>query len=154
MGLRDIVILTKTIPAGDTTFEVRGLSAHDLIIAASDFGPQLTIVFTKLKSGEIVADDLKSAVMSVSKEFPELLAALICLAADDYDPVMVNKMKKVPIGVTTEAVEAIFGLTFRGEAEVKKLMESLARMIAAGSEALTTALGPTSGIGTGAPVAH
>lgn len=154
MGLRNIVIRTTTIPAGDATFEVRGLSAHDLLIAASDYGPQLSILFGKLKAGEIDRSDLRSAVVDVSKEFPELLSGLICLAADDYDPKMVQKMKRVPMGVTAEAAEAIFKLTFTSEADVKKFMESLTRMIAAGSEALTTARGQHSETGTGAPVAH
>ena len=154
MGLRDIVIQTKTITVDSATFEVRGLSMHDLMIVAADYGPQLSLVFTQLKSGEIERDDLRSAVVEVAKEFPELLAGIICLAADDYEPELVAKMSRVRMSVTAEAVEEIFKLTFKGEAEIKKLMESLTRMIAAGSGTLSTALGQTSETGIGASVAH
>lgn len=153
MGLRDVVIKTKTIPAGDTTFEVRGISMTDVIIAASDYGPQLTLVFQKLKSGEIESDGIKEALMGLAREFPELLAALVCMASDEYDEAMVAKVQKFPPTVTLEALEAIFSLTFASEAEVKKFIESLTRMIAAGSGALTTALGQPSQIGTGDSVA-
>lgn len=154
MGLRDIVIKTKTIKAEGASFEVRGVSMNDLMVAASDYGPQLGLVFTKLKTGEIQAEDVRSSIIALAKEFPELLAAIICLAADDYEPEMVEKLKKVPIGVTADALEAVFSLTFASEADVKKLVESLTRMIAAGSGALTQALGPTSGTGIGASAAH
>lgn len=153
MGLRDIVIRTKTISVEDTTFEVRGVSMNDLMVAASDYGPQLSLIFTKLQSGSLDTTDVKSAILGLLREFPEVLAAVICLAADDYEPAMVKKMCRVPMGVTVEALEAIFGLTFASEADVKKLMESLTRMMAAGSGALTVALGPTSGTGIGASAA-
>lgn len=153
MGLRDIVIATKTIPAGGTSFEVRGLSMNDLMLVVTEYGPQMTLVFSRLQAGEIQGEDIKSTIVNMSREFPDLLAAVICLAADDYDPEMVAKMKKVPLTVTTEAAEEIFKLTFASEAEVKKFIESLTRMIAAGSGALTTALGQTSETGIGASAA-
>lgn len=153
MGLRDIVIRTKTIPVDKTSFEVRGLSMSDVMIAALDYGPQLSMVFTKLKSGEIETTDIRTSVLALSREFPDLLSALICMAADDYDPVMVAKMRRVPITVTVEACEAIFELTFTSEAEVKKLLESLTRMIAAGSGTLATLVGQTSETGIGDSVA-
>lgn len=153
MGLRDIVIRTKTIEVEATSFEVRGLSMNDVMVAASDYGPQLSLVFSKMQTGELETTDIKSAILDLSKEFPEVLAALICLAADDYAPDMVAKMRRVPMTVTTEALEAIFHLTFASEADVKKLVESLSRMITAGSGALTKALGPTSETGTGVSAA-
>lgn len=153
MGLRDIVIQTKTITAGAATFEVRGLSMNDLMMVVTEYGPQMTLVFNRLQQGDIQGDDIKGTIVNMSREFPDLLAAVICLAADEYDPEMVAKMKKVPLGVTTEAAEEIFKLTFTSEAEVKKFIESLSRMIAAGSGALTQALGPTSPTGTGVSVA-
>lgn len=153
MGLRDIVIRTKTITAGEATFEVRGLSMSDVMIAALDYGPQLSMVFSKLKSGEVEAVDIRSTVLELSKEFPDVMAAIICMAADDYDPVMVAKLRRVPITVTVEACEAIFELTFTSEAEVKKLLESLTRIIATGSGTLATLVGQTSETGTGDYVA-
>ena len=154
MRLRDIVIQTTTIPVGETTsFEVRGISMNDLMVAASDYGPQLGVVFGKLQSGEIETDDDRSTIMRLSREFPDLLAAIICLAADDYAPEMVAKMRRAPVTVTVDAVEAIFKLTFASEADIKKLMESLTRMIVAGSGALKAASGPTSGTGIGASAA-
>lgn len=153
MGLRDIVIRTKTIEVGDTTFEVRGLSMSDVMIAALDYGPQLSIVFAKLKSGDVDTSDIRQTILELSREFPDILSAIICMAADDYDPEMVAKMRKVPMNVTVEAAEAIFELTFASEAEVKKLLESLTRILAAGSGTLMMTLGQTSETGTGVSAA-
>ena len=34
--------------------------------------------------------------MGLAREFPELLAALVCMASDEYDEAMVAKGPKVP----------------------------------------------------------
>lgn len=153
MGLRDIVIRTKTVTVQDQSFEVRGISMSDVMIAVSDYGPQLSLCFEQFRRGDIETTDIKAALLGLSREFPELLAAIICMASDDYDPALVKKVAKLPLSATTEALEAIFGLTFASEAEVKKFMESLTRMITAGSGALTTVRGPSSETGTGGSVA-
>lgn len=150
MGLRSITIHRTTVKYREDTIELRGISAPDLMTAMRDFAPQMAVVFAQVTSGEAGAD-IKSAIMNLSKEFPELLAATIALASDEYDPESVQTALNLPFNVQIECLEAIFAETFTSEADVKKLVESLSRIIAATSGALEMNLGPlSSALGTGA----
>ena len=155
MGIRDIVILTDTVKVDEkVSFEVRGLSLNDLMLVAFDYGPQISTVFAKMQAGDFDTADLRGAVLDASREFPDLLAALICMAADDYEPEIVQRIKKVQAHVTADAIEKVFTLTFRSEADVKKLVESLTRMFVAGTATLSQVTSPASGTGIGDSVAH
>jgi hypothetical protein len=72
---------------------------------------------------------------------PEVAAAVIALASDDYAPETVAVAKQLPFNTQVELVEAIFHETFHSEADVKKLIASLTKMITAASGALTE-IGP------------
>lgn len=152
MGLRDITIHRTTIKYRDQKIEVRGIAAADIMVAAQDYGPEIAIIFGKVQSGDF-GGDIKSAIVKMTRELPEMAGAVIALASDDYAPETVEVATKLPIPVQIEAIEAIFHETFYSEAEVKKLMESLTRMITAVSGVLTEVMPPLSsptGIGESA----
>ena len=135
MGLRDIQIHRTTVMYREQPIEVRGICAADLMVAAQDYGPEIALIFGKVTSGDFDGD-IKKAMMAFGREVPNVVGAVIALAADDYDPEMVETAAKLPFNVQTELVEAIFNETFYSEADVKKLIESLTRMIAAVSGVL------------------
>lgn len=154
MAISDIVIPTKTITAGAASFEVRGLSVNDLMLVMTEYGPQMSLVFDRLRQGDVEGDNIKEIIINLCREFPDMLAALVCLAADEYDPESVAKMKKVPVGITAEAAEEIFTLTFASEAELKKFIESLTRGLSLVSGTLNTATTPQTSLnGTGVSAA-
>ena len=142
MGLRDIQISRTTVTYRDQTIAVRGISATDLMVAAQDYGPQIALIFGKITGDGGFTGDVKQAIMAFTREVPEVLGAAIALASDDYTPETVEIATKLPVNVQTELVEAIFHETFYSEAEVKKLIESLRRMIAAVSGVLTETTQP------------
>jgi len=150
MGLRDITIHRTTVKYRDQEISVRGISASDLMAAAQDYGPQIAIVFAKLQSGDL-GSDTKAVIMAVARELPDVVGAAIALASDDYSPETVETATKLPFNVQVELAEAIFHETFYSEADVKKLIESLSRMITAASGAMTQVTMPpldsTNGIG-------
>lgn len=148
MGLRDIKIHRTTVMYRDDEISVRGISASDLMIAAQDYGPQLAVIFAKVQQGDFDGD-IKKAIASFAKDAPAILGATIALASDDYEPEMVQTALQLPFSVQAECLEAIFNETFYSEAEVKKLIESLRRMIAAVSGALTEVMPSASEIGIG-----
>ncbi len=150
MGLRDLQIHQTTITYRDQPIHLRGISAVDVMMAAQDYGPQMALAFGKLTSGDANTMDTKTMIVELSRELPDLVAACIALAADDYSPEGVSTAKKLPFNTQIEAIEAIFQETFYNEAEVKKLIESLTRMIAAISGALTDVAPLTSELGIGA----
>lgn len=152
MGLRDVTIHRTTVMYRDTEIAVRGISGGDLMAAAQDYGKEIAMVFGKIQSGTLEGDTNK-IIAEVARELPEVVGAAIALAADDYTPEMVEVAAKLPFNTQVELVEAIFHETFYSEAEVKKLIESLTRMIAAVSGAMTQVTVPSdliNGIGASA----
>lgn len=153
MAISDILIPTKTITAGSASFEVRGLSVNDLMLVATEYGPMMSLAFDRLKAGDVEGESIKELIISLCKEFPDMAAALVCLAADEFDNDTIAKMKKVALPITVEALEAIFGLTFASEAELKKFIESLTRGLSLVSGTLdqtTTPQPSLNGIGASA----
>ena len=135
MGLRDIQIHRTTVMYRETEISVRGISASDLFAVAQDYGPNIAILFGKVTAGEIDSN-IKKHMALVMSEAPDLVGAIIALATDDYHPKSIEVAKQLPGNVQIELVEAIFNETFYSEAEIKKLIESLTRMIAAASGVL------------------
>lgn len=150
MGLRDIGIPRAEIEVGKSAFSVRGITLADITQAAVDYGPQMALLFGRLQNGENLSEaSIRRLVLSLGSEFPGLLAAVIALASDDYTKETVEIAAALPLPKQAEAIEEIFKLTFTSEADVKKLIESLARMIVGVSGALMEMKASASEIGIG-----
>lgn len=153
MGLRNIVIHRQTVQVDEgQSFEVRGISLFDIMRVLGDYGPQMALAFGKITAREpgtrLDNAEVRERISALAKEFPDLLAAAIALASDDYSKDAMTIAKQLPMAAQIAAVEAIFALTFRSEAEVGKLVESLVRAMASTTEALnTTDLTSLRGIG-------
>lgn len=129
MGLRDIKIPRTTVKYAGTDLQLRGISFSDVMEVANTYGPQAAMVFGKLQSGQsLESADVRAIIGSLAKEVPEMVAALIALATDEYTEDTVAIAMKIPFNVQIECLEAIFHRTFESEADVKKLVESLTRM--------------------------
>jgi hypothetical protein len=152
MGLRNITIHQTTVPYRDQEIAVRGISSTDLMVAAQDYGPEIAMTFAKIQSGGLTGD-VRDIIKNLAREVPDVAGAVIALATDDYAPETVETATKLPFPTQVALIEAIFHETFYSEAEVKKLIESLTRMIAAVSGAMTQLELPSdliSGIGASA----
>ena len=137
MGLLDVVILRTKVEYGDTEIVVRGISANDLMTAATDFAPQMALAFAQVSnSGSMASGDIKAKVLDIAKEFPELVAAIIALASDAYTPKALDIARDLPFNTQLELIEGVFNNTFTSEADVKKLIESLTKMAVGASGAL------------------
>lgn len=136
MGLRDIVIHRTSVKYREQSISVRGISTADLMVAAQDYGPEIALIFGRVTNGHYDGD-IKKAIFALTREMPEVIGAAIALASDDYTPETVKIASTLPFNVQVELVEAIFNETFYSEADVKKLLESLTRLIAAVSGVLT-----------------
>lgn len=142
MGLRDLVIARKKIPVDhNQSFEVRGISLTDVMLALGDYGPQMSIVFAKIAERRTAGEPLdnttiRNAIREVASEFPDLFAAVIALAADDYSPEGIRVVKSLPMMAQVEAIEATFMLTFQSEGDVVKFIEALTRALVSATGAL------------------
>lgn len=146
MGLRNIVIARHRIDLGDgQSFEVRGISLFDIMSVLNDYGPQMALMFGKImaqkaENGGLDNATVRKVIADVSGEFPDVLAAAIALASDDYTPATVEIAKQLPMMHQIAAIEAIFSLTFKSEGDIKKLIESLTEMMVAATGTLKAAM--------------
>lgn len=130
MGLRDIVLPTFSLEVGGTDITVHGVSVADLSLLLQDYGPKVSAVFVHVTDAA-KADpnaDIKKIAMGAFKEFPDLVAGLIALAAGEYDDETIAIARRLPIPAQVELLEQIFLLTFASEGEVEKLVETLTRV--------------------------
>ena len=142
MGLRNIVINRRNVPVdANQSFDVRGISLIDIMRIMGDYGPQMSLAFGQLTAKRESGAPFDSAtvrdrIKEMAQEFPDLLAAVVALAADEYDEEMVALVKKLPMLAQIEAVEAIFSLTFQSEGDVEKLITSLTKGMVTATGAL------------------
>jgi hypothetical protein len=131
MGLRDYELPTETVKIDDKTdFTVRGISVEDISRLVLKHGPVCVLVYTKFTEAKglqgLRPETLGQLLTSVMSEFPEAIADLIATAADEHD--QAAKVQKLPMGIQFDAIEKIIRLTFSGEADIKKLVETVTRM--------------------------
>lgn len=154
MPLKNISIPYRAVKVGDGEISVRGISLSDLMTIVNVYGPQASMAFSRIQRGDsLESSDVRVLIGTLAQEFPDMFAAAIALAADEYDAETIDMLKKVPFHKQIEVIEAIFSLTFTSEGEIKKLLESLSEMLAEVSGALMTVRLPSS-IGIGESVAQ
>jgi hypothetical protein len=151
MGLRDIIIqrTSITLPDGQS-FDVRGLAAMDAMALVHTHGKALSLAFGKIMAqgkGQPVSEELvRKLLASVGSDAPEVLAAIIALAADAYDEKGIQMAAQLPFLTQISAATSIFHLSFTSETEVKKLVESVAKILTTVTSSLTTPLPSLDGI--------
>ena len=151
MPLKNVQIARETIKIADEPVSVRGVNLTDLMIIVNLYGPQAMMAFTKVQQEDnLTNSSIRSLIAAVATEFPEMMAAIIAMAADEYDEEGITVAKGLPINAQVQLLEVIFSLTFPNEGDIKKLIESLTKVMVEASGALTSMTQSTSSIGIGA----
>ena len=130
MSLGDVVIETREVPVGESSFAVRGLSLRDVAVVIDGHLKELEALFKKFQEGAESADEeqaaedlLRSALVSA----PEMLAKAIALAADS--PELVDKCLRLDVGVQITALQNVWELTVKGSGGSKKFIERLTELV-------------------------
>lgn len=154
MGLRDYELPTETVQIdAKNSFTVRGISFEDITRLVNKHGPVLVLVygkFTEMKGKhDLRPETLGMLVQSVIGQFPEAVADMIAVAAEEPD--QTAKISRLPVGIQFDAIEKIIRLTFSGEGDLKKLVEIVTRMAEGVKGSMESLNAPTaSGSGIGA----
>jgi hypothetical protein len=136
MRLADIAIETREVPFGDKpeeTFPVRGLNLADLMQLGISHTPAMKALFEKgmrvvqESKEDFTPEDLKKLLFSALKDAPDLVFKGIAMAADE--PESWEKVKRLPMTAQLIALEEIFALSLKTDAELKKLQEVIFRLI-------------------------
>ena len=119
------------IEAGEKTHrvELRGLTAGDLMMLVTHYGPNMAHAFQtlmpKARAKTLTEDDVKTALLAALADAPDMVGSLIALGNDDYTPEGREAASEMPLEDQLGMLNVIIQETFRSEASVKKLMESL-----------------------------
>jgi hypothetical protein len=126
MALADIIIPTRTIEYGSSSFTVRPLCVDDVIRALLDAQSDVEQAVDLFKSTVTdPKDDGQVAVFlaSVMDKLPALAARIIAYAADE--PGMHETVRRLPVPVQTDAFYYVFEMTFSEPDSLKKFAEKL-----------------------------
>lgn len=139
------VIQTKGGP-----LTLRGLAFEDFWSLATSHGPEASMLFSKVINKEKIEPGEVSTILgSVLPQSPKMVAKVIALAADEDTDDGRKVAARLEPRVQLEALEAIFALTIESEAELKKFMESILRMLAGGTILVKQMRLPLSEVGFG-----
>lgn len=155
MKLSRIPILRETIEVReDVSFDVRGINLSDLMVLLQSHAPTAMILWRKLQDDEreLMKEDVRAIFADISFQFPDLVAAIIALASDDYSNDGRAVARQLPIDVQTSAIEAIFRLSFQSDSTLEKLASLAVKAIQGVTRAMETAQLPSTN-GSGDSVA-
>jgi len=124
MGLKDLQLPTANVEIPGGNFAVRGLSPVEIEQLVREHRATLGALFDQLK-GQLADPEID--VMSTGAELlvqaPELMARIICTAADEPDAIDVAL--RLPTSVQFAALGKIAALTFTVEGDLGKLVATV-----------------------------
>lgn len=133
-NLENQIIKTELVKVSETAgFEVRGLSPYDLTAMFMRHRGELSGIFdtfaAKARAGDAVGESDAMAMIASALETAPLLVAEVITLATGGDPALVDDWqkdvavaRKLPLGVQTDALAKISGLTFSEEMPAGKFL--------------------------------
>jgi len=118
-------VLFKNRDGSDGSIEVRGITVADVMQAAHKYGPQLVLAFSKVWANgaqSLQESDVRVLIWEVSTEFPDVLSAVLAMAADEYNATGITLMRRLPMDKQAEVMKAVFNLSFASEGSLEKLV--------------------------------
>jgi len=146
------VIQFKNRNDTEGAIEVRGITVADVMQAAHKYGPQLVVAFGKIwasGSESLQEADVRNLIWEVSTEFPDVLAAILAMAADEYNEDGILLMRRLPMDKQAEVMSAVFSLSFASEGSLEKLVALVVTWMSEVRQAME-AVTQTSSTGIGA----
>lgn len=128
MGLKDLQLPTSIVEIPGGSFTVRGLSTVELELLLREHRATFTAMFDQLKEvGGGVDDNTFSLAAELLSSAPELMARIICFAADEPDAI--EFALKLTPAIQLKALMRIAALTFTVEGDLGKLMGGLVEKV-------------------------
>jgi hypothetical protein len=137
MPLLTYTPLTKTIPLGENSFVVRGLSLDEISIlvqsnidGVEEMFTQLEIAIDQTKKKTMDEAGMKSLALNLIRTVPSFASAAIALAIDEEGSYQdkLRASSRLPAPVQIDALLQIGSLTFEEAGGVKKFSENLGAM--------------------------
>ena len=136
MSLSAVVLPKKSVRVGETAFDVRGLSFHDISdLMTGNQDDLVELVTMYVQTAEQGEDPMAGGTAGVAflqkvvHELPSLVAKVVAIAADEPDSYAV--VEKMPFPAQLEAILAVGQMTFEDEDGLKKFGENILTLLAA-----------------------
>lgn len=126
--LSEVVIPTRSIKVGESSFDVQGLSLSilsDLIQNHLEDVSSALAVIDEMQKADLSEESLIASILGIVKEAPKLVAKLIVLASGDDSEKAVEVAINLPTPVQIEAVRAVYELTVEDVGGIKKFKNLL-----------------------------
>lgn len=120
MSLKDLKLPTANIEIPGGAFTVRGLSPTEIEVLARNHKATLGALFERFMGKASTNSDMTAIIGAIVKDAPELMAHIICLAADEPDAI--DSVLKIPVSIQLTALERIAAFTFTVEGDLGNLM--------------------------------
>jgi len=136
MSLSDYVIPHRVVPlpGGTTSVKVLGLGLESFVLLVRHHAPALQGIYTQAVEGKLDIQEINAIAMTLIDSAPELAARIIACSIGEPD--QWEKARKLPGPVQIEILEAAGTLTFDVEGGIKKVMETVIRIMESAQEAL------------------
>ncbi|MGX7874463.1 phage pre-tape measure protein [Mesorhizobium sp. ORM6] len=139
--LETLTIPSDTVTVGDEKLTVYGLGLPHITYIVRHHRTVLADLYTKAISGELPGS-VEEIAMGMIDDFAPLAGLVIACGVGE--PEQAAKAAKLPFAVQVDALAKISRLTLEGEGGLEKLMENVARAMAATAK-LTSLKASTAG---------
>ena len=125
----NLIIASRTLEtSGGSPLTVRGLGLPAIVFLVRQHGPALQGFYEKIVSDEMDLANLPGLAAELAEQSVELVAQIIACGVGA--PEKWGKLLGLPIGDQVALLEAVGELTFATEGGVKKVVATVARVMA------------------------
>lgn len=152
MRLSGIPILTEVVPIREgIELEVRGINLADLVALLHVHAPAMLKVWEKVQhqEAEFTVDIVKQIVRDMAIEFPDMMAAIIALSANEFNEAGMTVARQLSISNQAVILEAIARLSFQSDSSLEKLVLLVVRALQEATRAVKMVRTPISEDGSG-----
>lgn len=129
--LSEVIIPTRSIKVGESSFDVQGLSLSilaDLIQNHIEDVSSALAVIDEMQRADLSEESLIASILGIVNEAPKLAAKLIVLAAGDDSDKAIEVAVSLPTPVQIEALRAVYELTIEDIGGIKKFKNILSTL--------------------------
>ena len=129
--LSEVIIPTRSIKVGESSFDVQGLSLSilaDLIQNHIEDVSSALAVIDEMQRADLSEESLIASILGIVNEAPKLAAKLIVLAAGDDSEKAIEVAVSLPTPVQIEALRAVYELTIEDIGGIKKFKNILSTL--------------------------
>ena len=137
MTLKSLKPFTRDVetPAGKIT--VRGLSLEDMTLIFNRHRAEVAAFAATVKVAEGMSEELLANLAGrLLTELPQVTAEIIAVADGEFDEESIAIARSLPAPVQIELIDAIGGLTFHTEEQLKKAVETVIKLVRGATNAV------------------